>query len=395
MSRPNLLFLTPTLPLTTGTGSSIRAGVTLEALARHFNVYVFHAELWGWLDMFTTDFVKERAARYVCYRPPNGELPMPEIMSEHFAGVRFQAIHTFRLIMARAAVSVLFQSGQPQPHAVIDLDDDECHRSERFLELREAAGESQRAQQERRELPALRTLERMFVPRFQAICLAAREDCERVSQRYPGRRFAQLPNAIFPRPGLPAHGYSARVPTLLFVGKLDYLPNEDGVRHFCAEILPLLQKASGPLRIRLVGANPTPGVKALVRHPYVEVLGDVPDLTPYYADADVVIVPLRAGSGTRIKILEAFTFRRPVVSTTIGATGLDLTSGKQLLLADEPQQFANACVRLMGDATLRGDITESAWRWLQANHSIDSVDAVIQSLYAPVLEGVGRSPGAI
>jgi glycosyltransferase involved in cell wall biosynthesis len=386
--RPNLLMFTPTLPHTTGTGSAIRAGVTLEALARHFNVHVFHANLWGWQDKtFKTDFVLDRSTRYVCYTPEDDELPMPEILSQHFAGVQFQAIHTFRLVMARAAVSVLFQSGRPYPHAVIDLDDDECRRSKRFLELREASGDAERAERERRQIPRLHLLERMFVPRFQAICLAAREDCESVRQRYPGQRFAHLPNAIFPTPSLPSTQSPGRPITFLFVGTLNYLPNEDAVHYFCSEVLPVLRaKCPGSVRIRLVGADPSTRVLDLSRHAGVEVLGNEPQLAPHYADADAVIVPLRAGSGTRIKILEAFSFRKPVVSTTVGAAGLDLTNGQELLLADGPEAFADACVRLLADAALRARITNSACAWLQQHHSIDRVDAVLQSLYEPVLE---------
>ena len=387
MDRPNLLFLTPTLPYTTGTGSAIRAGITVEALARHFNVYVFHAELWGWHDRtFKTDFVRQRAARYVHYRLQNGEIPMPAILSEHFAGIRFDAIHTFRLVMARAAVSVLYQTGRPRPYAIIDLDDDECLRSERFHKLWEGAGDTERALREREELPRLRMLERMFVPRFQAVCLATREDCNKFSRRYPDVRFAHLPNAIFPSPSLPCPGSSERPSTLLFVGKLDYLPNEDAAHHFCTRILPvLLQKSPGPVRVRIVGTNPSDRVMRLISHPGVEVLADVPDLAPYYADADVVIVPLRAGSGTRIKILEAFSFQRPVVSTSVGAAGLDLTGGEELLIADEPEPFADACLRLLADAKLGAKLTDAAGAWVQSQHSIDRVDAVIQSLYEPVL----------
>lgn len=385
-NRPNLLFLTPTLPCTTGTGSAIRAGVTVASLARHFNVYVLHAELWGWhKQSFKTDFVRQHAARYVYYIPQAGELPMPQIMREHFRDVRFQAIHSFRLVIARAAVSALMLCESPRPFSVVDLDDDEPDRAERFLELREKAGESQRAQLERRGLPQLRVLERMLMPHFQAICLAARADCDRLSQRYAGAKLVHLPNAVFLPAATPLRS-SGRVPTLLFVGTLDYLPNEDGVNYFCTHVLPALrQKYAHPIRVRLVGANPRPCVTGLSRHPEVEVLANVPDVAQYYADADVVIVPLRAGSGTRIKILEAFSFRKPVVSTTIGAAGLTVTDGRQLLIADEPEAFANACARLIADPVLSANVAESAWEWLLANHSVDRVDEVLRSLYEPML----------
>jgi glycosyltransferase involved in cell wall biosynthesis len=174
---------------------------------------------------------------------------------------------------------------------------------------------------------------------------------------------------------------------LLFIGTLNYPPNEDAVGHFCSDILPLIRrKFLHPVRIRIVGAVPSPGIVLLSRrYPDVEVVANVPDLAPYYAEADVVIVPLRAGSGTRIKILEAFSFGRPVVSTTIGAEGLALKNREQLLIADEPEAFAGACVELLEDPALCARITKSAQTWLLAHHSLDRVTGVIRSLYAPVL----------
>jgi glycosyltransferase involved in cell wall biosynthesis len=387
-SRPNLLFLTPTLPHTTGTGSAIRAGVALQTLSRHFNVYVLHANLWAWHSAnFHTEYVERHSIRYVQYERDNGDLPMPQILNDHFAGVRFQAIHTFRLSMARAALAVVSLQRGHHTLAVIDLDDDECQRSERFFELREEAGETVRAEFEREELPRLRTWERMLVPRFQSICLAAEQDCKRIAKRYAGASVTHLPNAVFlPRATPPPRSLNAPH-VLLFVGTLDYLPNEDGVHYFCTRILPLVrQRCSEPVRVRLVGANPAPRVTQLGRNPDVEVLANVPDLAPYYAEAAVVVVPLRAGSGTRIKILEAFGYRRPVVSTTIGAEGLGVTNGEQLLIADDPEPFAEGCVRLLEDSTLSAALTASARDWLLANHSLDRVESVIRSLYEPVLK---------
>jgi glycosyltransferase involved in cell wall biosynthesis len=384
--RPNLLFLTPILPYTTGTGSAIRAGITVASLARHFNVYVLHADLWGWHEnSFKTDFVRQHAARYVYFVPQGGEIPMPQIMAEYFRDIRFQAIHTFRLIMARAAVSALLQSSGPKPFGVLDMDDDECERDQRFLQLGDETGENLRSRQD--EAPRAQNIEHVLVTRFDAVCLAAQEDCERVSRRYPRARLVHLPNAVFPSTAAlsPSPGH---VPTLLFVGTLSYLPNEDGVNYFCAHVLPLLrQSCPHPIRVRLVGAKPGERVTSLSRHPEVEVLADVPDLAQYYADANVVIVPLRAGSGTRIKILEAFSFRKPVVSTTAGAAGLPLAHGKELLIADEPAAFAAACASLLQDGTLARRITNSAWDWLEVQHSMDCVDAALESLYEPVLKG--------
>ncbi len=389
--KPNLLFLTPTLPHTAGAGSSIRAGLVVESLARHFNVHVLHAELWGWRpESFKTDFVRQHAASYVYHVPQNGALPMPQILAEHFGGIQFQAIHAFRLVMARAAVSVMQQGASSPPFSVLDLDDDECFRADRFVDLREETGDNTRARLEQRATPQLNVMERMLLPRFQAVCLAALADCERVSRRNPGAQCVHLPNAVFLPDRIPARDgqrtSAERSPTLLLVGTLDYFPNEDGAQYFCQSILPLIrQKHPGPLRVRIVGSNPKPQVTMLAREPDVEVFANVPEVASFYEDADVAIVPLRAGSGTRIKILEAFSLRKPVVSTSIGAEGLSAIDGKDLLIADDPESFAGACVTLLQDAALRAKIAESAWEWLLANHSIDRIDEVIRSLYEPVL----------
>jgi glycosyltransferase involved in cell wall biosynthesis len=392
LNRPNLLFLTPTLPHTTGTGSAIRAGIALESLAKRFNVYVLHAELWGWhRKSFSTDFVRRHAARYVYYVPENGELPMPQIMSEHFSAIRFQAVHTFRMVMARAGVSFLVQAGEQRPLAVIDLDDDEYDRSERFAKLREQAGDNARARSEELERPQLRMLERLLAPRFQVICLASANDCARLRERHPGAHVIHLPNAVFLPQSIPARS-TENPPTLLFVGTLDYLPNEDGIHYFCTQILPLIRRTlTRTVRVLVVGAHPKPRVLELTREPEVEVLANVPDLAPYYAAADAIIVPLRAGSGTRIKILEAFSFGKPVVSTSVGAEGLDLIHGKELLIADEPEAFARACIELLNLPVLCSTLSESASQWLTAHHSIHKVEAVLRSIYEPVLQSASLS----
>ena len=124
-------------------------------------------------------------------------------------------------------------------------------------------------------------------------------------------------------------------PTVLFQGSLHYGPNIDGVAWLIDEVAPHLWRRSPELQIRLVGTT-SPGVEARHRPPAVVVAGRVPDMDPELARADIAVVPLRIGSGTRLKILESFAHRIPVVSTTVGADGLDVQDGVHLLLADRP-----------------------------------------------------------
>jgi glycosyltransferase involved in cell wall biosynthesis len=143
--------------------------------------------------------------------------------------------------------------------------------------------------------------------------------------------------------------------------------------------------AGTPVTLRVVGADPLRKVTRLAANPAVTIHASVPSVAPFYHEADLCIVPLRAGSGTRIKILEAFSFRRPVVSTRLGAEGLAVTDGEQLLLADEPEAMARACLMMLKDRERRDRMVDAAYQWVFENHSIASVDAAVDSIYRPVL----------
>ncbi|HMJ75431.1 MAG TPA: glycosyltransferase family 4 protein [Iamia sp.] len=137
-------------------------------------------------------------------------------------------------------------------------------------------------------------------------------------------------------------------PVLVFVGSLDYRPNVDGARWLCREVLPIVRAARPNAVIRLVGHQPAPAVRELAG-PGVEVHGDVPSVDPFLLDARVAVVPLRIGSGTRLKALEAMAARRPVVGTAVGLAGLGVTDGVDALVADDAEAFAGAVLDLLDD----------------------------------------------
>jgi glycosyltransferase involved in cell wall biosynthesis len=180
-------------------------------------------------------------------------------------------------------------------------------------------------------------------------------------------RRSGLPNAVavpntYVKPARPVgHRDVGRPPTLLFQATFDYGPNVDAVDWLVTEVAPRLLDRIPDLEIRLVG-KPVPGVQRRHRPPAVTVVGVVPAMEPELARADVAIVPVRYGSGTRLKILESFAHRVPVVSTTIGAEGLQVEDGVQLLLADDPDSFAAACERLLGEGDLRARTVDAAER---------------------------------
>ena len=180
-------------------------------------------------------------------------------------------------------------------------------------------------------------------------------------------RRSGIPNAIaVPNTyGRPARSLgrqdAATPPTILFQGSFHYGPNIDAVDWLIDDVAPHLLEQLPGAQIRLVGTT-SPGVEERHRPPEVFVAGRVPDIGPELARADIAVVPLRIGSGTRLKILESFAHRIPVVSTTVGADGLDVEDGVHLLLADRPEEFARACRRLIEDRTLARRLVDAAER---------------------------------
>jgi glycosyltransferase involved in cell wall biosynthesis len=140
---------------------------------------------------------------------------------------------------------------------------------------------------------------------------------------------------------------------LLFIGKMDSQPNVDAALYFCRAILPRIRKVRARAHVYIVGREPPEEIRALHTGIDVVVTGAVPDATPHFNAAGVVIVPIRAGGGTRVKILEAFAHQKAVVSTAIGSEGLAVRQGVHLFEANTPRDFATKCVALMTDASLR------------------------------------------
>jgi polysaccharide biosynthesis protein PslH len=148
--------------------------------------------------------------------------------------------------------------------------------------------------------------------------------------------------------------------SLVFTGSMDWLPNEDAMLFFCREVLPLVRTAEPDVTLSIVGRAPTPAVARLAQDAAITVTGRVDDVRPYMRDAAVYVVPLRIGGGTRLKIFEAMAMSKAVVSTTVGAEGLPVRSGEQLMLADDPREMASAIVELLSDVDRRRALERAA-----------------------------------
>jgi glycosyltransferase involved in cell wall biosynthesis len=172
---------------------------------------------------------------------------------------------------------------------------------------------------------------------------------------------------------------SGRAPTLTMVGVFTYEPNYDGAWWFVDEVLPRLRDEVPAAGVRLVGAIGDE-VEALRGRPGVTIVGLVDDIDEELARTDVEIVPIRSGGGTRVKVIEAFAHRVPVVSTQVGSEGLEVSNGVHLLVADEPRDFAAACALLLRDDVLRERLTEEAYRLYSSEYRWSELRPIVAQL---------------
>jgi polysaccharide biosynthesis protein PslH len=218
--------------------------------------------------------------------------------------------------------------------------------------------------------------------------IAAMGVCSELDQRRIGLANAVVvPNgydAGVPLPSIPRALHDP--PTLLLQGSLLRPPLADAATRLAREILPLVRARVPSARLLLVGPADPP-VMALGSIEGVEATGFVPEMAPWLDSADVVAVPMRWGSGTRIKIIEAFAHGIPVVSSALGAEGLDVIDGTHLLIADDPQAFADACRRLLTDRDLRASIAREARALYEARYRWEPIRAQIAQLARTVAAG--------
>lgn len=170
-------------------------------------------------------------------------------------------------------------------------------------------------------------------------------------------------------------------PRLLFTGTMSYLPNYEGIRWFARHVWPTIKARLPAARLDVVGKDPPPDVAALDGQEGLTVHGFVESMAPHFAAAQVVVVPILAGAGTRVKIIEAMAAGRAVVSTPLGCEGLaGLEAGRHLLVAEEPRAFADSVIELLGDpqerARLAGaarELAETAYDWRPLGNELERV----------------------
>jgi glycosyltransferase involved in cell wall biosynthesis len=202
-----------------------------------------------------------------------------------------------------------------------------------------------------------------------------------VSSKAPVEVIANGVDLTYFKPNPQLAGKEAR-PTILFCGAMDYNPNVDGLRWYFERMHAQIAAAIPDLQMWIVGKDPTAEVKAFGNIKDVTVTGGVPDVRPYYQRAWLQVVPIRIGGGTRLKIVESLAMGTPVVSTTMGAQGLDLRHGHDALLADAESDFVAETIRGLRDAVLREKLVREGQSTVTARLSWDGLSARLRRIYA-------------
>jgi len=234
--------------------------------------------------------------------------------------------------------------------------------------------------------------------RADEVQMVSAEDARTLAALQPDgfRRLRVIPNAIDVAAFVPpARGPAARS-GVLFVGNFEHLPNRDALEWLLRDIWPRVRERDPAARLSVAGARLPESARTWQGRDGVEILGEVEDLAALYWRQRVVAVPIRAGSGTRLKILEAFAAGAPVVSTTLGAEGLEVEGGRHLLLADGAREFAEQVVRLLRDDGLASTLSAAAANLVRERYDVaQSSELAYASIARLAARGPGASPAAV
>lgn len=232
-----------------------------------------------------------------------------------------------------------------------------------------------------REYRTMDRVERKYLRLADHVLTVSENDRSLFSEIVDAGKITTIPTGVDVEYFSPSLKSAAEPPkSMVFTGSMDWLPNEDAMVYFCEEILPIISAKLPDVKLLVVGRKPTRRVQALAaNHPNVEITGSVPDIRPYVHGAGIYVVPLRIGGGTRIKIFEAMAMGKAVVSTSIGAEGLPVANGEDILLADTPEAFANAVLLLLSDKEERERMGRAARQLVERQYSWSAVAGILDS----------------
>jgi sugar transferase (PEP-CTERM/EpsH1 system associated) len=234
-------------------------------------------------------------------------------------------------------------------------------------------------------------LERRAMREFDAHIAVSQRDAQRLRNLNPDARAFVIENGVdtaYYEEGAVSGSLSAGKPKrIVFVGSMDYHANIDGAVSFAREVWPGLRNRHPEVIFTIVGRDPAPEVRELRSTPGIKVTGTVDDVRPFYREAFAAVVPLKVGGGSRLKILEAMAAGVPVVSTTLGAEGLDVHDGSDILLADTNEQLAEKTISLIESEELRQRISSAGRALISERYDWSRLGANLSEIYQQLLAG--------
>jgi len=228
----------------------------------------------------------------------------------------------------------------------------------------------------------MREFEKRALREFDAHIVVSERDAERLRELNPDARIFVIENGVdtaFYTDARARDESPAR--RIVFVGSMDYHANIDGAVNFAREVWPRLRERRPELVLTIVGKEPTPEVRDLAQIPGIEVTGTVDDVRPFYREAIAAVVPLNVGGGSRLKILEAMAAGVPVVSTTLGAEGLEVQHDENILIADTNEQFLEAIISLVTIKARHNHLVVAGRALVSRRYDWSSLGASLFSIY--------------
>jgi glycosyltransferase involved in cell wall biosynthesis len=263
----------------------------------------------------------------------------------------------------------------------LDIDEVESNSRARLSSLYKLIGNQQKELELSMQMQSYQILEKRYLSFFERIFASSNKEVGSVLSICPDAKAYIMPNTypvVCPQQPRQANG----ITKLLFVGTFGHYPNRDAIDYFCANILPLIQNYSKQLvEVDVIGI----GLGASGKQPnlpQVNFIGQVAATTPFYANCDIAIVPLRSASGTRIKILEAFSHQRAVISTEIGAEGLEVIPGIHLGIASSPEIFAKLCLELIDNPEQCQALSKNGHEFFKENHTLSGIESRFPHLFS-------------
>ena len=374
-----IAIVTPYLPYPPDTGGKIRSFYLLRGLVRSHTVDLFtvyygdHSPQAGELrDLCVGIYpiqLRKNSAKGVA-RLARLLNPVPSVV-DHFSTPASLAevqqhlrAGDYELLVIDEVCMAPYARGFSGPKLVMRHKVDHLH----YRDIAAAQPLGLRKMIQRFDAYKLRRYERRAMAEFQVAVCCSEDDRAIIHTLNPEVPVTVVGNGVDVSRFVPMEE-SAGPPTLLYVGTMHYYPNIDAIHYFFQEIHPHLIKLVPNAQVVIVGHDPPAEILAWQRLPGVEITGSVADVRPYLAKSTAVVVPLRLGGGTRLKILESMAAGRPVVSTSVGAEGLGVCHGEHLLLADDPVQFARQAAELLRDGDLRRRLIAAARPFVVARYS--------------------------